>query len=140
MLQIRALRDTDLDAVLALWRECGLLRPWNDPLDDIARARDGAASAVFVGEWRGRVLASVMCGSDGHRGWLYYLAVDPSERGRGHGHAMVRHAENWLQGIGVPKVELMIREDNAAVRGFYARLGYQVEPRVVMSRWLRDGR
>jgi ribosomal protein S18 acetylase RimI-like enzyme len=79
-----------------------------------------------------------MTGSDGHRGWLYYVAVHPDHRGSGLGRAMVRHAERWLGRLGIAKVELMIRDDNDAVRGFYERLGFAVEPRIVMSRWLSE--
>lgn len=79
-----------------------------------------------------------MCGHDGHRGWLYYLAVDPERRGERFGRAMVRHAEDWLRGLGVPKVELMIRETNAKVVQFYHALDYKTEPVITMSRWLRQ--
>jgi ribosomal protein S18 acetylase RimI-like enzyme len=74
----------------------------------------------------------------GHLGWLYYLGVAPGRRRTGVARAMVRHAERWLAGQGVRKVQLMIRAESDAVREFYARIGYHVEPRVVMSRWL-DG-
>lgn len=140
MLEIRRVENDDVVALVALWRHCGLLRPWNDPFADIALARRSASSALFVGS-RGEsgVIASVMTGSDGHRGWLYYLAVHTDWRGNGHGRAMVRHAEGWLRQIdGVPKVQLLIREDNDAVQGFYQKIGYVKEPRVVMSRRLDE--
>ncbi len=72
----------------------------------------------------------------GHRGWLYYLAVDPAERGKGLGRRMVADAEGWLAGRGVGKVNLMIRQSNEAARGFYQAIGYACEPRIVMSRFL----
>ena len=144
LLDIRPYRPTDQDAVVALWEVCALLRPWNDPASDIALCLDTPSSALFVaaagengavGLW-----ATIMCGSDGHRGWLYYLAVDPDRRRGGIARSMVAYAENWLAGRGVRKVELMIRPENDAVREFYERVGYEVEPRLVMSRWLRgDG-
>ncbi len=134
--EIRTVVDDDVEAVIALWGDCGLLRPWNDPQADIALARRSPGCALFAGFRAGAVMASVMCGADGHRGWLYYLAVHPGRRRRGLGAVMVRHAEQWLAGRGMPKVELMVREENAAVRDFYRTLGYEVEPRVVMSRWL----
>jgi hypothetical protein len=77
-----------------------------------------------------------MAGHDGHRGWLYYVAVPPGRRGTGLGRRIVDHAEAWLKSLGVRKVNLMIRESNLGARGFYARLGYDVEPRCVMARWL----
>ena len=136
MEQIRMIADGDVDAVVALWEVSGLLRPWNDPHADIALARRAPGCALFVGREDETLVASVMCGADGHRGWLYYLAVQPARRGRGHGRTMVRHAERWLAVRGMPKVELMVREENTAVQDFYTTLGYEVEPRVVMSRWL----
>lgn len=140
-LEIRSYETTDQDAVVALWDACGLLRPWNDPASDIARCLATPSSSLFVagdGIGNGGLWATIMCGSDGHRGWLYYLAVDPARRRSGVARRMVRHAEDWLAGQGIPKVELMIRPENDAVRGFYERVGYEVEPRLVMSRRLSE--
>ena len=141
MLRIRPITDADLDEVIGLWDACGLLRPWNEPRSDIALCRRTPSSELFVGSLdapgqRSPISAAVMTGCDGHRGWLYYLAVDPALRNAGHARRMVRHAEAWLAGQGVPKVELMIRDDNETVRAFYERIGYEVEARVVMARRL----
>lgn len=138
-LEIRPYRHADAGALVALWRSCGLLRPWNDPQGDIELCLATPNAAIFVGceaHAPATLSAALMCGSDGHRGWLYYLAVAPDRRRAGHARAMVGHAERWLSALGVRKVELMIRPENDAVREFYGRLGYEVEPRVVMSRWL----
>lgn len=142
-LHIRPYQDSDFEDVVALWRACGLLRPWNDPEKDIALCRRTASSELLVGVCRNggspeRLIATVMTGSDGHRGWLYYLAVDQEFRRTGFARTMVHHAEEWLAGHGIRKVELMIRDNNDAVRAFYEKVGYQVEPRIVMSRWLKD--
>ncbi len=142
-LHIRLYEDTDYENVVALWDECGLLRPWNDPAEDIALCRRTAGSELWVGvfgknENPTMLVATIMTGSDGHRGWLYYLAVDQKFRRNGFARAMVRYAEDWLAGQGIRKVELMIRDDNEPVRAFYERVGYETEPRTVMSRWLRD--
>jgi ribosomal protein S18 acetylase RimI-like enzyme len=131
--------DADIDAIVALWRSCGLVRDWNDPASDIARARAGANSAILVGRDHGAIVGSVMVGHDGHRGWFYYLAVAPDAQRRGHGRALVEAAERWLAARGIEKAMLMIRPDNAAVRAFYERLGYFDQPRTVLARWL-DGR
>ncbi len=135
-LVIRALAAGEHAAVIELWRRCGLLRPWNEPRADIERCRAAPSGELFVGLEGGWLCAALMCGGDGHRGWLYYLAVDPARRRRGYGRAMVRHAEGWLAAAGVPKVELMVRPDNREVTSFYERLGYAVEPRVVLARWM----
>lgn len=142
-LHIRPYQDSDYGQVVALWNDCGLLRPWNDPAKDIALCRRTASSELLVGALgknkdRERIVAAVMTGSDGHRGWLYYLAVDQEFQRNGFARAMVRHAEDWLADQGIRKVELMIRDNNEPVRTFYERVGYETEPRIVMSRWLKD--
>ena len=135
-LAIRACEDADFDAVRALWDACRLIVPHNDPATDIAFCRAAADAELFVGLAGGRLVATVMTGHDGHRGWLYYLAVDPVLRHRGLGRPMVAHAETWLGARGVAKVNLMIRDGNTAVVEFYEAVGYAREPRVVMSRFL----
>lgn len=141
-LAIRPYRETDYAHLVALWERCDLLRPWNDPRTDIAQCLATPCAGIFVAPEPGAggaLCAGIMCGSDGHRGWLYYLAVAPERRRSGVARAMVRHAESWLAAQGVRKVQLMIRAENDAVRDFYARIGYTQEPRVVMSRWLEGG-
>ncbi len=135
---IRPVADDDIDDIVRLWRDCDLVRPWNDPQADIARCRSAADAALFVtpGAAAGQVWATAMAGWDGHRGWLYYVAVDPARRSEGLGRRMVRHAEAWLAGRGAPKVELMIRTENAAVAAFYAAIGYETQQVTVMARWL----
>ncbi len=137
-LSVRDYRAGDREALLELWQACDLLRPWNDPDADIARCLATPGSALLVGELDGRpgLAGSVMLGSDGHRGWLYYLAVDPGLRRRGLGRALVRRAEAWLGETGVGKVMLMLRPENDQVAAFYASLGYAVEERVLMAHWL----
>lgn len=136
-MHIRPLRDGDETAVVGLWNRCGLARPWNDPIGDIAFARETPQSEIFVGERGGDIIASVICGHDGHRGWVYYLAVSPDHQGEDLGRAMMRKAEDHLRALGVPKLELMIRETNAQVVQFYKGLDYKTEPVIVMSRWLK---
>lgn len=134
---IRPAAAEDEDAVVALWRACGLTVSYNDPAADFRFARGRGASDVLVGiDPAGRVVASVMVGHDGHRGWLYYVAADPESRGRGLGRRMVAAAEGWLRERGVAKVHLLVRETNTRVVGFYEQLGFEVAPRVMMSKWL----
>ncbi|HWJ69948.1 MAG TPA: GNAT family acetyltransferase [Sphingobium sp.] len=112
------------EAVIALWSRCGLTRPWNDPVADFDAALAGPASAVLVLRAGGRVLATAMVGHDGHRGSVYYLAVDPASQRQGLGRRLMADVEAWLRARGVPKLNLLVRTANAAVIGFYAALGY----------------
>ncbi len=134
MIKFREIEDRDVEAVVALWRASGLTRPWNDPYKDISLARGEENSVVLVGEAEGGIVASVMAGHDGHRGALYYVAVDPAFRGRGLGHATVREAEGWLAWQGVTKINILVRAENEAVRGFYEKLGYEINPVLCMGR------
>jgi len=132
---VRPLRDGDVEGLVALWQACGLVRAWNEPRADIARARAAPQSEIFVIEEGGTIVASVMAGHDGHRGWVYYVATAPERRGQGLGNAVMAHAEDWLRSIGTVKVDLMIRAGNP-VAGFYAAAGYRREDREVMAKWL----
>jgi ribosomal protein S18 acetylase RimI-like enzyme len=138
VISIRPYRDADESAVVALWQDCGLTRPWNPPSADIALLRGSDHGEILVVEREGGMVGSVMVGHDGHRGWIYYLAVAPLYQRGGLGGRLMRAAEAWLRERGIRKVELMIRNTNTAVTAFYARLGYSEEPVAVMSRWL-DG-
>jgi ribosomal protein S18 acetylase RimI-like enzyme len=138
-LKVVPIRDADVDAVIALWQRCGLTRPWNDPASDIAFARRGQNATVLVGRAAGEIAATAMAGHDGHRGWVYYVAVDPDLQGKDFGRAIMAAAEDWLRREGVTKVMLMVRPDNTAVRAFYDKLGYDLQERVFYAKWL-DGR
>jgi ribosomal protein S18 acetylase RimI-like enzyme len=130
--------DADVDAVVALWDRCGLLRPWNDPRHDISLARAAADAEVLVGREAGEIVAAAMVGFDGHRGWIYYFAVDPAAQGEGLGRAMTAACEAWLKARGAPKMMAMVRRTNDAVLGFYEKLGFVDQETVVMGKWLRD--
>jgi GNAT superfamily N-acetyltransferase len=96
-LSITPIEDADVTAIIALWQRCGLRRPWNDPAADIALARKVPNADVLAGRDAGRIVASVLVGHDGHRGWVYYLAVDPDRRHKGCGGAIMAAAEDWLR-------------------------------------------
>lgn len=128
--------DLAADAV-RLWHACGLTRPWNDPDADLTRALTGPSSTVLAAmDDEGALLGTVMVGHDGHRGWVYYLAVSPARRGEGLGRALMEHAERWLAEQGVPKVQLMVRSGNGPVVEFYRRLGYTDQGVTVLGRFL----
>ena len=138
---IRSATADDEDAVVALWRACGLTVAYNDPAADFRFARAKANSDVLIGMDGERVIVgSVMVGHDGHRGWVYYVAADPNRRDNGVGRAMMQAAETWLEQRNVVKVQLMVRETNTPVIAFYERLGFETIPRTVMQKWLKAPR
>ena len=123
-MQIRPFEDVDEDAVVALWLRCGLLRPWNDPHKDIARKRQVQRELFLVCEIENELVASVMAGYDGHRGWINYLAVDPLLQRRGLGRALMEEVQHRLQSVGCSKINLQIRRENVEAIAFYERVGF----------------
>jgi ribosomal protein S18 acetylase RimI-like enzyme len=124
------------DAV-ALWHETGLTRPWNDPELDLSRALEGPASTVLAAlDPTGQLLGTAMVGHDGHRGWVYYLAVRTAEQRNGIGRDLMQACEEWVRDHGLPKIQLMVRSANAGVVSFYESLGYVASDVVVLGRVL----
>ena len=122
------------NAVIALWQRCGLTRPWNDPASDIAFARRGKNATILIGRVDGAIVATAMVGHDGHRGWVYYVAVDPDTQGKDFGRAIMAAAEDWLRGQGVTKVDA----DGAAGQHQRAGLLRQARLRGAGARHLRE--
>ncbi len=133
---IRAFQRSDADAIVALWHACGLVRPWNDPHKDIARKLSEQPELFLVGCVGTEVVGSAMIGFDGHRGWVYYLAVAPGMQRRAFGRAMMACAEQRLIERGCPKVNLMVRSDNSTVVDFYRELGYAEDKVTVLGKRL----
>lgn len=125
---IRTFQSADEPAVIALWERAGLTRPWNDPHKDIQRKLSVQPDGFLVGLIDNRIMASVMAGYDGHRGWINYLAVDPDFQRGGYGREIMAHAEQMLLRAGCPKINLQIRSENAAVIAFYEALGFKQDP------------
>jgi len=138
-LVIAPIEEQDIAEVIALWQRCGSTRPWNDPAADIALACRGDNSTILVGKSDGAVAASVMVGYDGHRGWVYYVTVDPGRRYLNFGRAIMNAAEAWLRERGILKLQLMVRKDSARVHAFYKSIGYYNQETVTFAKWL-DGR
>ncbi|MDR1078144.1 MAG: GNAT family acetyltransferase [Propionibacteriaceae bacterium] len=134
--KIRVFEPADGEAVVALWRSCGLTRPWNDPHRDIARKSQLQPELFLVALADDQVVGSAMAGYDGHRGWIHYLAVAPAWRHQGLGRALMARVEDLLTDLGCPKAQLMVRADNSQVQAFYAALGYQPAPVVTLGRRL----
>lgn len=129
-------RADDAGAVIALWEACGLTRPWNPPQRDFDQALASPSSTIFVGRDVDAIIGSVMVGFDGHRGWVYYLAVSPDRQGEGLGRALMTAAEDWLRAQDAPKIQLMVRGDNEAARGFYEAIGYELQDVVTIGKRL----
>ena len=135
-MKIRAFQPAEESAVVALWRECQLTRPWNDPHKDIARKLAVQPELFLVGVVDDAVMASVMAGYEGHRGWMNYLAVAPGYRRRGYGRALVEHVERLLLERGCPKVGLLVRHTNREAAQFYRRLGYLQDESISLGKRL----
>ncbi|GJG98038.1 GNAT family acetyltransferase [Cupriavidus pauculus] len=135
-MQLRPYHPTDESIVVDLWQACGLTRPWNDPRKDIARKMTTQPEMFLVGEVDGQLMATAMIGYDGHRGWVYYLAVHPQFQGRGYGRMLMARAEALLIERGCPKINLLVRDTNDAVLAFYDRLGYGRDAAVSLGKRL----
>ena len=135
-MEIRPFRESDQDAVVALWRECGLVKPWNDPVQDIRRKLGMQRDLFLVGSMDGRLVATIMVGYEGHRGWVNYLAVAADCRRRGFGRLLMDEAESRLRSMGCPKINLQIRRSNTGVAAFYRSIGYAEEDVVSMGKRL----
>lgn len=132
----RSYQHADQQAVVALWQSCGLLRPWNDPVVDILRKQSVGADLFIVGLDNNTIVAVLMGGYDGHRGWMNYLAVDPAVQGKGLGGQIVHALEKRLLAIGCPKINLQIRTDNEKVINFYKSCGYSTDDVTSMGKRL----
>jgi ribosomal protein S18 acetylase RimI-like enzyme len=136
-MEIQAYRNEDEAAVAALWRQAfAYTPPWNVPEEDIARKLAVQPELFFVAELGGQVVGTAMAGYDGHRGWVYYVAVSPSHQRQGIGTALMRRVEQALTAMGCPKLNLQVRAGSPEAVAFYRRLGYDVEERVSMSKRL----
>ncbi len=137
-MEVRQFCADDESRVVQLWSDCGLVVPQNEPHRDIARKVAVQPELFLVGEYEGRVVATVMAGYDGHRGALNYVAVAPDMRGRGFARLIVDEALARLAALGCPKVNIQVRRSNAAVMGFYRALGFAEDKVVGMGKRLVD--
>ncbi|HUF98799.1 MAG TPA: GNAT family acetyltransferase [Ilumatobacter sp.] len=135
---IRSFEEGDRAAVITLWEICDLVRPLNNPDHDIDRKVSHSVDLLFVGCRGESIVATVMAGYDGHRGWINYLGVSPSERGTGVGAAMMLHAQSALRAVGCPKINLQVPSSNPDAIEFYRTMGYAVDDVILMSVRLVD--
>jgi len=122
---IRKFEAEDTQSVIKLWLKCNLVRPWNDPAQDIARKMKVNPELFLVGVSEERIIATAMGGYEGHRGWVNYLAVDPECQKAGLGRLIMQELEKLLLGMGCPKINLQVRSENHTALQFYSRIGYK---------------
>jgi ribosomal protein S18 acetylase RimI-like enzyme len=127
MIEIRSYEPSDEIHVVRLWDECGLVVPWNSPNRDIHRKLDVQPEMFLVGRLAGKIIATVMAGYDGHRGWINYLCVHPDHRRTGIGRRMMDEAEILLREAGCPKINLQVRSTNTNVIEFYRKIGFKAD-------------
>ena len=133
---VRPYEPEDRAAVIALWTETWPeLEAHNDPASSLDRKLADSPNLLLVADDDGLV-GTVMCGYDGHRGWIYRLAVIPSRRDKGLGRLLLAEAEERLAEIGCIKVNLQIRDSAPELVAYYESLGYQVEARISMGKLL----
>ncbi len=135
-MKIRAFDIEDQAAVIELWQACALVVPWNDPVKDIARKLKVDADLFLVGESRGEIVATVMGGYEGHRGWINYLAVSPQHQRKGYGREIMEFVEQRIQLKGCPKINLQIRGTNTQAAEFYQAIGYDIEDTIGLGKRL----
>ena len=136
-MQVRAFRPDDEPEVDALWRAIfPESPPWKESNDDIRRKLAVQPELFLVANEGGRIVGTTMAGYDGHRGWVYLVAVVPELRRRGIGRALMVEAERRLIALGCPKLNLQVRGTNRDVVAFYERLGFAVEDRVSLGKRL----
>lgn len=135
-MNIREFQKEDTKAVIQLWQECGLVAPQNDPRKDIVRKLGVNPELFLIGEVNGNIIASVMGGYEGHRGWLNYLAVHPAHRKNGYARVIVIAVEKLIYQKGAAKINLQVRSSNTAVIEFYSSLGYGVDEVIGMGKRL----
>jgi ribosomal protein S18 acetylase RimI-like enzyme len=123
-MQMRSFEAKDQECVVKLWRECDLIVPWNDPYKDIQRKLKVDPDLFIVGEIAGVIVATVMGGYEGHRGWINYLAVSPAHQRKGYGRQLVAFVESQIKQKGCPKINLQVRQSNTDVIKFYEAIGY----------------
>jgi ribosomal protein S18 acetylase RimI-like enzyme len=135
---IRTFRPDDESDVINLWRQSGLIVPWNNPETDIQRKLSTSPDLFYVGLLDGELIASCMAGYDGHRGWIYFLTVKSAHQRQGFASRLIDHAESELIKLGCPKVELMVRKSNNNIISFYQGVGYDIDPVMVLSKRLTE--
>ncbi len=135
---VRTFLVEDDAAVLDLWKRCNLAISLSRSDLDIKRTMQTHPELFLVGEEDGRVIATVMGGFDGHRGWVDYLAVDPALQRTGLGETMMAEVEQRLRSLGCPMINIQIDQNDAGLIRFAQAIGYSRDPVVSVSKRLID--
>ena len=128
---------SDISAIVEIWREAELTRPWNDPINDIELALRNSTSTILVAKLDGKIIGTAMTGYDGHRGWIYYLAVSKEHQNHGIGKKLVTVAQDWLLNRNAPKINLMIRAENINAISFYKKIGFKISDTLVLGKFIK---
>lgn len=133
MIEISHFTSADYDEVMALWLQTeGLTLRYADSREAIERYLAHNAGLSFVARDESRLVGAVLAGTDGRRGYLQHLAVAPSYRGRGLGRVLADKSLQALRALGIEKCHVMVRQENAQARDFWARVGWQERPDVIL--------
>ena len=130
---IRQFKMDEKNDVIQLWDKCGLLHPLNNPTDEIKVKTNFQPELFLVGEVNNKIIATIMLGFEGRRGWINSLCVLPQYQGMGYGSELVQHGMEVLRNLGSPKINLLIRPTNTKVKAFYKKLGFKTEDAILMS-------
>jgi ribosomal protein S18 acetylase RimI-like enzyme len=141
-MNIRPFQNSDESAVIDLWQKCNLVRSVNNPKKDIQRKLAVNPDLFLVGLIDDKLIATVIAGYEGHRGWINYLAVHLEYRRQGYARQIMVEAEKLLRGLDCPKINLQVRTSNSEVMEFYRRIGYSVDDVVSLGKRLEhdDGK
>ena len=135
-MEIRAFERLDENSVVQLWKDCGLVVPWNNPHLDIQRKLKVQPEMFLVACIDERIVGSVLAGYDGHRGWINYLAVLPEFQGRGIAVQLMNQSEQILRDMDCPKINLQVRTSNTKVIEFYKGIGFRIDDAVSLGKRL----
>jgi ribosomal protein S18 acetylase RimI-like enzyme len=135
-MNIKPYHPDNQQAVINLWQACNLVVAWNDPVKDIQRKMLVDPDLFLIGELSEDIVATVMGGYEGHRGWINYLAVSPEHQRKGYARAMMQQVEALILQKGSPKINLQVRSNNIDVIQFYQAIGYDIENAVGLGKRL----
>ena len=136
MFVIRPYIDTDLEDIIQLWERCDLTRPWNNPEIDIFRKAAQKDELFLVAVKDQTIIATLMGGYDGHRGWINYLAVHPNHQRNGIATALIQHSEKRLIALGCPELQILVPKEHIDIQNFYEQLGYDEKEVVCLAKRL----